>query len=1011
MQQFRSPAFTESLSRNLQKSETSYQSHALSTVFSFCFEMRNSKFKTLLFVFWFSLDLPSAFSFNGDTQILTRVKDYQLVDPDGNLQDWVFATPDQSPCHWTGITCESRNQTVVSIDLSGLGISGGFPFGFCLVRTLRSLSLARNNLNGSLSSRDLSPCSHLKEIDLSENLFIGEVPDFPSENLEVLRLFNNNFTGDIPLSFARLQSLKVLSLSGNLLNGEIPSFLANLTELTYLELGHNPFKASHLPSEIGNLSNLEVLWITSSNLVGEIPVSIGNLVSLKNLDLSTNFLSGKIPESLSMLKNLENLELYQNYLTGELPESLANLTAMRQFDVSQNGITGNLPEKVAALSLESLNLNDNYFTGGIPDVLASNQNLVQLKLFNNSFTGELPYNLGKFSPLEDFDVSMNNFIGELPPFICYKKKLQRIVVLKNQFSGNIPESYGECHSLNYVRMADNALSGCVPEKFWGLPLIQFLELENNRFEGSISPSMSSLQQLASLRISGNNFTGKIPNEICGLVNLTQIRLRQNRFSGELPYCITDLNLQRLDLHDNELTGKIPSSVSLWTRLTELNLARNRITGEIPPDLGSLPALTYLDLSGNLLSGEIPEELTKLTLNKFNLSWNQLNGKVPSGFNHEYFISGLLGNPDLCSPDLKPLPTCQKIGPSTSYVAAILASCFLLLVGMLVWFFRTRSKFGTKTRRPYTVTVFQRVGFNEEEIFPFLKDENIIGMGGSGRVYKVELKKGQTVAVKRLWEVKPETDTVFKSETETLGRIRHGNIVKLIMCCSDEDVRLLVYEYMENGALGDFLHGDKSAGLLDWPKRFTIAIGAAQGIAYLHHDCVPAIVHRDVKSNNVLLDEEMRPRVADFGLAKRLHMQAGNRDGAMSRVAGTHGYIAPEYGYTLKVTEKSDVYSFGVVLLELITGKRPNDASFGENKDIVRWVTEAVLSSSREDDNGCKNLAQIVDPRMNPSPSDFKEIERVLNVALICTSSFPMNRPSMRKVVELLKDRKNANMAT
>ncbi|GMJ08084.1 HAESA-like 2 [Hibiscus trionum] len=968
--------------------------------------MRNSNFKTFIFfVICFSLHLPSVFSFDGDSQILIRVKDSQLVDPDGNLHDWVSSKPGQSPCNWTGITCETQNQTVISIDLSRLGISGGFPFGFCLIRTLRSLSLAGNTLNGSLSSQALSPCSHLREIDLSENLFIGDLPDFSSDNLEVLKLFNNNFTGDIPLSFARIRSLKVLKLYGNLLNGEIPSFLVNLTELIHLELGYNPYKASILPSELGNLSKLEGLWLANSNLVGEIPVSFGNLVSLKNLDLSNNFLSGKIPESLSMLKNLEQLELFQNYLTGELPESLATMTALREFDVSQNGITGKLPAKVAALSLQSLNLNDNYFTGEIPEVLASNRHLLHLKLFNNSFTGELPFNLGKFSPLEDFDVSMNNFTGELPPFLCYKKKLQRIVVLKNQFSGNIPESYGDCHSLNYVRMADNSLSGYVPEKFWGLPLIQFLELENNHFEGSISPLISSLQQLDSLRISGNNFSGKIPNEICRLVNLTRINLGKNRFSGELPYCITDLNLLKLDLHGNELTGKIPSSVSLWTELTELNLARNRFTGEIPPALGGLPALTYLDLSNNLLSGEIPEDLTKLRLNQFNLSWNKLNGKVPSGFDHEYFISGLLGNPDLCSPNLKPFSTCPKSGPSISYVVAILATCFLLLVGLLIWFFKTRSKFGNKARRPYTVTAFQRVEFTEEEIFPFLKDENIIGTGGSGRVYKVELKMGQTVAVKRLWEVKAEMDTVFKSEAETLGRIRHGNIVKLIMCCSSKELMILVYEYMENGSLGDVLHGNKSAGLLDWPKRFKIAIGAAQGLAYLHHDCVPAILHRDVKSNNILLDEEMRPRVADFGLAKTLRMEAGNGDTAMSRVAGTHGYIAPEYGYTLKVTEKSDVYSFGVVLLELITGKRPNDPSFGENKDIVRWVSEVSLSSPSGVEYECKKLAEIVDPRMNPSASDYKEIEKVLNVALTCTSSFPINRPSMRKVVELLKDQR------
>lgn len=978
--------------------------------------MRNPSFETFVsFVLWFSLVLPTVISFNGDSQILTRVKDSQLNDPNGELHDWVISSPDQSPCNWTGITCDTRNQTVVSIDLSGLGISGGFPFGFCRIRTLRALSLAGNFLNGSLSSQVLSPCSRLVEVNLSDNLFIGELPDFSFENLEVLQLSNNNFTGDIPLSFGRIKSLKVLSLGGNLLNGKIPPFLGNLTELTHLELGYNPFEASPLPNEIGNLSKLEVLWLTNSRLVGEIPVSIGNLVSLKNLDLSCNFLSGKIPESLSMLKNLEQIELYQNQLSGELPESLGNLKALLRFDVSQNSLTGKLPEKIAALPLESLNLNDNYFTGEIPEVLASNQYLVQLKLFNNSFTGRLPPNLGKFSPLEDFDVSTNNMTGELPPFLCYKKKLQRIVIFKNRFSGKIPESYGECETLNYVRMRDNALSGNVPEKFWGLPLFQFLELQNNHFEGSISPSISAYQQLTGLWISGNNFSGKIPVEICRLENVTRINLSQNRFSGELPFCITGLKLQKLELQDNELTGKMPSSVSSWTELTELNLARNRFTGEIPAALGSLPALTYLDLSGNLLSGKIPVDLTKLRLNQFNLSDNKLNGIVPSGFNHEFFISGLLGNPELCSPNLQPLPPCPRTKPATFYIVAILAICFLLLVGSVIWFVRTRSKFGSKTRRPYKVTTFQRIGFSEEELFPFLRDENIIGTGGSGRVYKVKLKTGQTVAVKSLWGVKPQTDTVFKSETETLGRIRHGNIVKLLMCCSGEEFRILVYEYMENGSLGEVLHEDKWAGLVDWPKRFTIAIGAAQGLAYLHHDCQPAIVHRDVKSNNILLDEELRPRVADFGLAKTLQMEAGDGEGAMSRIAGTHGYIAPEYAYTLKVTEKSDVYSFGVVLLELITGKRPNDSSFGENKDIVKWVTEVALSSSSDggiDSGGncCRNLAQIVDPRMNPSASELKEMEKVFNVALKCTSAFPINRPSMRKVVELLKDQRSRHSA-
>jgi len=164
---------------------------------------------------------------------------------------------------------------------------------------------------------------------------------------------------------------------------------------------------------------------------------------------------------------------------------------------------------------------------------------------------------------------------------------------------------------------------------------------------------------------------------------------------------------------------------------------------------------------------------------------------------------------------------------------------------------------------------------------------------------VKVKTGQIVAVKKFWggsssSQKPDMEMVFKSEIDTLGRIRHANIVKLLFCCSADDLKILVYEYMENGSLGDVLHEEENdkycEELMEWNKRFQIAVGAAQGLAYLHHDCVPAIVHRDVKSNNILLDHDFVPRVADFGLAKTLQREVG--EGAMSRVAGSYGYIAP-----------------------------------------------------------------------------------------------------------------------
>ncbi|XP_010518789.1 PREDICTED: LRR receptor-like serine/threonine-protein kinase HSL2 [Tarenaya hassleriana] len=983
----------------------------------------NSPCFFLLFVSLVSLCFLRVFS-NGDAEILIRIKMTRLHDPDGKLSDWVLAGEQgSSPCNWTGISCGQANGSVTKIDLSGFGLSGEFPYGFCRIRTLRNLTLTDNYLSGTFVSESLSLCSHLHVLILNANSFSGKLPEFSPNfrRLRVLELESNEFSGEIPESYGRFPALRVLNLNGNTLSGTIPAFLGNLSELTRLELSFIPFSPGPIPSRIGNLTKLTYLRFTKSRLVGEIPEWIGNLVSLTNLDLATNDLSGKIPDSIGRLSSIYQIELFENQLSGELPESIGNLTVLRNFDVSENNLTGKLPERIAALQLSSFNLNDNFFTGEIPEVLAFNPNLVQFKIFNNSFTGTLPTSLGRFSDLEEIDVSTNNFTGELPPFLCYRKKLRRVIIFNNHFTGKLPESYGDCPSLYYVRMDNNNLSGEIPAKFWELPLFR-LELSDNRFEGTVPPSMSSARHLSQLDLSGNKFSGPIPAKMCDLRDLIRIDLSRNRFSGILPPCITELKkLERVNMQENLLDGEIPSSVSSWTQLTELNLSNNRFRGMIPPQLGDLPVLTYLDLSNNEISGEIPAELSKLRLNRFNVSNNRLHGRIPTGFQQEIFISSFMGNPNLCGPDLYPIPRCRS-KPETPYIIAIAAICVVIVTGSLAWLFLKISPlFHRKPNRAFKVTTFQRVGFTEQDIFPHLTEENIIGSGGSGLVYRVVLESGQTLAVKKLWGEpgrKPESESVFRTEIETLGRVRHGNIVKLLMCCSGEEFRILVYEFMENGSLGDVLHSEKgrrAVSLPDWTTRFSIAVGAAQGLAYLHHDCMPAIVHRDVKSNNILLDSEMMPRVADFGLAKPLEAKTkSNATTSQSNIAGSYGYIAPEYAYTLKVNEKSNVYSFGVVLLELVTGKRPNDPSFGENKDIVKFAMEAALSyssSSSPVETSCDSsghfgdVSKLVDSRLKPSASDYKEIEKVVDVALLCTSSFPINRPTMRRVVELLKEKK------
>ncbi|XAR51422.1 Non-specific serine/threonine protein kinase [Bertholletia excelsa] len=944
-----------------------------------------------------------------DVAVLLEVKNDGLNDPEGQLGDWVETSLD-APCDWTGTACETTSHDVVSVDLSNLGVSGKFPAGFCRITTLRRLNLGNNNFYGALPSNSISVCSHLLYLNLSFNYFVGELPEFVPTfvNLTTLDLSGNNFTGEIPSSFGVFPALKELLLAGNLLNGSIPEFLTNLTELTRLELAYNPFKPSRLLPGIGALRKLENLWASKVNLIGNIPDSIGDLVALKNFDLSNNNLSGKIPDAIGGLHSVEQMELYLNQLSGELPETLSNLSSLIRLDVSQNNLSGKLPESVARMPFASLNLNDNSFEGEISETLASSPNLSQLKLFNNKFSGTLPVDLGRNSDLVEIDVSGNRFEGPLPPNLCYRNKLERLIAFDNKFSGSIPPSYGDCNTLTYVRINNNELSGPLPVRFWSFSGLDMLQLSNNKFDGSVPSMISGAKGLKNLLISANNFSGGLPPEICQLKDLVVFDARGNQLSGELPACIVEFTkLQKLDLQENMFTGEIPINVGPWKDLTELNLSHNDLSGEIPNQLGDLPVLTYLDLSDNSLSGQIPVELTKLKLDKFNVSNNNLEGEVPRGFNNNFFLPSLMGNKNLCSLDLKPLRPCSKPKSASFYMIGILVALTVLLIGSLTWLIKakTLNTLFSKKQRSFKTKTFLRVGFSEEDLVDALTEENLIGAGGSGQVYRVKLKCHQTVAVKRLWERNhgAEAEAVFESEVETLGRIRHSSVVKLLMSCTGEDFRILVYEYMENGNLGDLMHGEKCGEVLDWPKRFSIAVGMAQGLAYLHHDCVPPIIHRDVKSSNVLLDENFMPRLADFGLAKTLQQDVKEADRAMSRVAGSCGYIAPEYAYTLKVNEKSDVYSFGVVLLELITGKRPNDESFGENKDIVRWIREAVSSSSLEEerDGPFVGLNQLIDQRLDPSTSNHEEIEKVLNVALLCTSTFPSNRPSMRRVVELL----------
>ncbi|XP_072967259.1 uncharacterized protein [Typha angustifolia] len=955
----------------------------------------------LLLAILFSFLPNLALSLNQEGLYLLMAK-RKLDDPTNSLSNWNPRDP--TPCNWTGVTCNSPD-SITSLDLSNLNIYGPFPPSLCLLPNLSVLSLSYNNFNSSISPSSLLPCSSLTHLDLSQNLFVGPLPStLPSlPLLSYLDLSGNNFSGDVPISYAHFQNLKSLSLVSNLLSGPFPSLLTNLSSLQELNLSYNPFAPSQLPSSLSNLTSLRMLWLAGCNLIGPIPSSIGSLSSLLDLDLSSNNLTGPIPDSLSQLTSVVQIELYSNSLTGTIPIGLSNLSSLRFFDAAMNHLSGSIPSDLfLAPKVESLHFYENNLSGSLPPTLSQCLNLADLRLFSNRLTGPLPAEFGKSSPLVFLDLSDNSLSGEIPSGICGGGKLEQLLVLDNFFSGGIPESLGQCQTLLRVRLLNNRLSGEVPPVFWGLPHLWLLELAGNSLSGGISPAISGAGNLSQLLVSDNQFTGPIPEEIGALSNLYQFSAANNQLTGPLPASLAKLRqLGQLDLHNNSISGELLRGIQHWRKLTQLNLANNGLTGEIPLELGELPVLNYLDLSGNFLTGGIPSQLQNLKLNVFNVSDNQLSGALPPLYATGTYRNSFLGNPGLCRDSSGRCPS-RQLGDSNQHrliwvLRSILILAALILIVGVVWFYWRYKSFEKAKhgfdKSKWTLTSFHKLGFSEYEILDCLDEDNVIGSGASGKVYKAVLSNGEAVAVKKLWaigkkdddgRVDQSADDSFEAEVATLGKIRHKNIVKLWCCCRHKDCKLLVYEYMPNGSLGDLLHSNKG-GLLDWPTRYKIALDAAEGLTYLHHDCVPPIVHRDVKSNNILLDGEFGAKVADFGVAKVI----GKGPNSMSVIAGSCGYIAPEYAYTLRVNEKSDIYSFGVVILELVTGKLPVDPEFGE-KDLVKWVCSTLEQ---------KGVDHVLDPKLN---NCFKEeICKVLNIGLLCASSLPINRPSMRRVVKML----------
>ncbi|TVU25932.1 hypothetical protein EJB05_28453, partial [Eragrostis curvula] len=951
--------------------------------------MRRQILACLPLIILLTLSPNSSCQIDPQTQALLQFK-ASLKDPLNHLHSWTNAT---SPCHFFGVRCDKDSRIVTEISLSNMNLSGEISTSIASLHGLTRLEVDSNSLSGPVPP-ELSKCTQLRFLNLSCNSLTGELPDLSS-----------------------LTALDTLDVANNYFSGRFPAWVGNMSGLVTLSVGINNYDQGETPASIGNLKNLTYLYLAGCSLTGTIPDSIFELTALETLDMSMNNLAGTIPGAIGNLRNLWKIELYKNNLSGDLPPELGKLTGLREIDVSRNQLSGGIPAAMVALKgFTVIQLYHNNLSGPIPEEWGELRSLTSFSVYENRFSGEFPANFGRFSPLNSVDISENSFTGPFPRYLCNSKNLQFLLALQNGFSGEFPGEYSACTSLQRFRINKNQFTGSLPEGLWGLPEVTIIDVSDNGFTGSMSPVIAEAQNLNQLWVQNNLLNGTIPPEIGRLGQLQKLYLSNNSFSGSIPAEIGSLSqLTALHLDNNDLAGPLPADIGGCIRLVEIDVSRNGLTGTIPASLSLLSSLNSLNLSSNAFTGQIPTSLQALKLSSVDFSSNQLTGNVPPGLLVITGDDAFARNPGLCVDGRSELGVCKVDGGHRDGFARrsivlvpVLVSATLLLVAGIVFVSYRSFKLEELRKRDlesggggdsgqWKLESFHPLELDADEICG-VGEENLIGSGGTGRVYRLDLKGsggrggGGAVAVKRLW--KGNAERVMAAEMAVLGKVRHRNILKLHACLSRGDLNFIVYEFMPRGNLHQALRRDAAKGgrpELDWPRRARVALGAAKGLMYLHHDCTPAVIHRDIKSTNILLDEDYEAKIADFGIAK---IAVDSSVSELSCFAGTHGYLAPELAYSLKVTEKSDVYSFGVVLLELITGRSPIDPHFGDGRDIVSWLS-TKLASDRLDD--------VLDPRVATSASVRDEMLRLLRIALLCTAKLPAGRPTMRDVVKMLTD--------
>ncbi|BAT93310.1 hypothetical protein LR48_Vigan05g017600 [Vigna angularis] len=836
-----------------------------------------------------------------------------------------------------------------------------------------------------------------------------------------------NLPGNLPQDLFRLPFIQEFDVSRNYLNGSIPKEWGT-TKLVNISLLGNRLTGS-IPKEIANISTLQSLVVEANQLSGALPLELGNLPQIQRLLLSSNNFTGELPESLNKLTTLQDIRLGDNQFSGKIPDFIQSWTSLQKLVIQGSGFDGPLPSGISLLkNLTDLRISDLNGSEQSTFPQLNNMTLKYLILRNCNINGTLPTYLGTMTTLKNLDLSFN------------------------KLTGPIPNDYEALRNVDYIYLTGNLLNGEVPAWTYKADNID-ISYNNFTIQGSPTCQNGNVNLFSSSKTHndsgtaaclGNNVCQKSSYSLhinCGGKMITEGKstydddldnggparfhrsgsknwafITTGNFMDAGDYSISQnkssLSVDKADLYMDARVS--PTSLTYYGFcLGNGNYTVNLHFAEImfinDQTFNSLGRRVFdIYIQGELVQKDfniveeaggigkaIKKPFTAVVSNstlEIRLYWAG-KGTTSLPFRSVY---GPLISAIQVEPNFTP-PSENGSGISAGAVAGIVvavAIVIIIVLGILWW----KGCLGKKNSLEKEIRSLDlRTGlFSLREIKVATNNfdaANKIGEGGFGPVYKGCLSDGTLVAVKQLSSKSKQGNREFITEIGMISALQHPCLVKLYGCCVEGDQLLLVYEYMENNSLARALFGPEEHQIrLDWATRYKICIGIARGLAYLHEESRLKVVHRDIKTTNVLLDKDLNPKISDFGLAK---LDEEENTHISTRIAGTYGYMAPEYAMHGYLTDKADVYSFGVVVLEIINGRnntihRPKEQSFS----ILEW---ANLLKEKGD------LMELVDRRLG---TDFnkEEVLVLIRVALLCTNVTTQRRPNMSSVVSMLEGR-------